>query len=73
MEAELGMYKQQVDLFKSEIESSAEAMTALRHRWVAGQRRKSNQPGNQSASSAWDSSGMGTVAAAPIDRLSLEH
>eukprot|EP00903_Cladosiphon_okamuranus_P014974 g13859.t1 len=32
MEAELGMYKQQVDIFKSDIEAANEAMRALRHR-----------------------------------------
>lgn len=42
MEAELGMYKQQVDLFKSDIEAANEAMRALRHRWVAQQRRNKN-------------------------------
>lgn len=44
MEAELGMYKQQVDLFKSDIEAANEGMRNLRHRWVAEQRRgKSNR------------------------------
>ncbi|CAM9466438.1 unnamed protein product, partial [Hapterophycus canaliculatus] len=38
MEAELGMYKQQVDLFKSDIEAANERMRDLRHRWVAEQR-----------------------------------
>lgn len=62
MEAELGMYKQQVDLFKSDIEAANEAMRALRHRWVAQQRRnKSNQREGgadetvDTAASAWDS------------------
>lgn len=39
MEAELGMYKQQVDLFKSDIEAANEAMRTLRQRWIAAQRR----------------------------------
>ena len=39
MEAELGMYKQQVDLFKSDIEVANEAMRTLRQQWIAGQRR----------------------------------
>ncbi|CAM9594906.1 unnamed protein product, partial [Pylaiella littoralis] len=44
MEAELGMYKQQVDLFKSDIEAANEAMRELRNRWVTMQmRRKSNE------------------------------
>ncbi|CAN0427205.1 unnamed protein product, partial [Laminaria digitata] len=34
MEAELGMYKQQVDLFKSDIEAANEAMRTLRQRWI---------------------------------------
>lgn len=73
MEAELGMYKQQVDVFKSGIESSAEAMRALRHRWVADQRHKSDQLGNQSASTAWGSTGMEAAAAAPSDTPNLNH
>lgn len=65
MEAELDMYKQQVDLFKSDIETAGVAMRALRQRWVAEQRRASKQ--GKKPISVWDSSGMGTVAAAPID------
>lgn len=39
MRAELGMYKQQVGLFKSDIEAASEAMRTLRQRWIVGQRR----------------------------------
>lgn len=61
MEAELGMYKQQVDLFKSDIEAANEAMRALRHRWVVDQRRANRQGGgdedgiHNSTMSAWGS------------------
>lgn len=62
MEAELGMYKQQVDLFKSDIEGANEAMRTLRHRWVAQQRRnKSSQredradEATHTTASAWES------------------
>ncbi|CAN0012327.1 unnamed protein product, partial [Sphacelaria rigidula] len=45
METELGMYKQQVDLFKCEIERSAETMRALHQKWIADQRRADRQTG----------------------------
>ena len=53
MEAELGMYKQQVDLFKSDIEAANEAMRALRQRWIAGQRR-SRQGGDVGAPASYE-------------------
>lgn len=62
MEAELDMYKQQVDLFKSDITAANEAMRALRHRWVLRQRRgaspqREGADANRvsSTTSAWDS------------------
>lgn len=39
MEEELDMYRQQVDLFKSDIEATNEAMRTLCHKWVMDQRR----------------------------------
>ncbi|CAN0489210.1 unnamed protein product [Ectocarpus sp. 12 AP-2014] len=63
MEAELGMYKQQVDLFKSDIEAANEAMRALRQRWVADQRRSKMKQGGSGSdetinltANMWDSS-----------------
>ncbi|CAM9562834.1 unnamed protein product [Ectocarpus sp. 4 AP-2014] len=63
MEAELGMYKQQVDLFKSDIEAANEAMRALRQRWVADQRRSKMKQGGSGSeetinltANTWDSS-----------------
>lgn len=47
MEAELGMYKQQVDVFKSDIEAAGDAMRNLCQRWVAEQRRIKKQSGGQ--------------------------
>lgn len=61
MEAELNMYKQQVDLFKSDIEAANGAMRALRHRWVADQRRANRKGGgdvislHNSKATAWGS------------------
>lgn len=48
MEVELDMYKQQVDLFKSDIQEANGAMRILRQRWVAEQRRaRSRQSGSE--------------------------
>lgn len=72
MEAELGMYKQQVDLFKSDIEAANEAMRALRHRWVAQQRRnKSQRQGGSEetidvTASSWGSPSPAAAAAAEV-------
>lgn len=57
MEAELGMYKRQVDLFKSDIEENGRAMQALRKRWVAEQRRarKQTSSGQSPPAPAWES------------------
>lgn len=83
MEAELSMYKQQVDLFKSDIEAANEGMRELRHRWVAEQRRSKGNNGregggsdgadetvNISASSGGRSpSPVGTVAASSAQSM----
>lgn len=79
MEAELGMYKQQVDLFKSDIEAANEAMRALRHRWVAQQRRnKGNERGggadettNTTTASAWESPSPAPATAVSADSIPL--
>eukprot|EP00752_Nemacystus_decipiens_P010274 g9156.t1 len=79
MEAELSMYKQQVDLFKSDIEAANEAMRALRHRWVAQQRRSKNSyhregGADESASisvGAWDSPSPAARATASADSIPL--
>lgn len=68
MEAELDMYKQQVDLFKSDIEAANGAMRALRHRWVADQRRANRKGGgdviglHNSTATAWGSPLPNTAA-----------
>lgn len=72
MEAELGMYKQQVDLFKSDIEAANEAMRALRHRWVAQQRRSKNNDqridiiGRADESTGTSASPWGSPSPAPV-------
>lgn len=82
MEAELGMYKQQVDLFKSDIEAANEAMRALRQRWVANQRRsKIKQAGSGSdetinlTANTWDSSSpvAATASAESMPPLSQDE
>lgn len=86
MEAELGMYKQQVDLFKSDIEAANEAMRELRNRWIAKQMRsKSNQRlhgGSHvgadetinllSAGSEWDASPSHTAAPASANNSNTD-
>lgn len=42
MDAELSMYKQQVDVFKSDIEAATEAMRSLRLRWITDQKQASS-------------------------------
>lgn len=77
MEAELGMYKQQVDLFKSDIEAANEAMRSLRHRWVAQQRRIKNQREGGAdetinlTASAWESPSPSAPATIDADGIPL--
>lgn len=71
MEEELDMYRQQVDLFKSDIEAANEAMRTLCHKWVMDQRRGRSFPQEASdgaeningASGEWNSP---VPSAAPI-------
>lgn len=76
MENELDMYKQQVDLFKSDIHAASGAMRSLRQQWVANQRRsgsgdRSNEGGggsfnNNSTTTAWGSPSYTVAATTPI-------
>ena len=59
MEAELDMYKQQVDLFKSDIETTNNAMRALRYKWVADQRKGESH--RREVSNRLDDSNHGTL------------
>ncbi|CAM9448544.1 unnamed protein product [Ectocarpus sp. 6 AP-2014] len=80
MEAELGMYKQQVDLFKSDIEAANEAMRALRQRWVADQRRSKMKQGGSGSDetinltgNTWDSSSPVAAKASADSMPPLSH
>lgn len=64
METELGMYKQQVEFFKSEIQVTGEAMRNMRQRWIAEQRRarKQERLSGNSCANAWEPGSLTSVA-----------